>query len=63
MIVLSLSETNKFYFFRDDGTEIVCHINERGFIKSEKYRLNKEERKKIKEYFIATNIYSINERT
>ncbi len=62
MIVESISENGEFYFFRNNGTEIKCSINAKGYVKTERYRLTENERKIVKKYFRVNNTYVINER-
>ena len=63
MIVESISENGEFYFFRENGIEIKCSINEKGYVITEKYRLTEQERKLVNSYFKVKASYTINERT
>ena len=62
MIVESISEAGEFYFFRENGTEIKCLINAKGYVVTERYRLTEEEIKTINNYYKVKTIYTINER-
>jgi hypothetical protein len=58
-IVNSLSKSNEFFIFREDGTEIKCYIDHLKTVRSIKYRLTSEERRLIKDTYITYHIKKV----
>jgi hypothetical protein len=58
-IVNSLSESNEFYIFRRDGTEVKCYIDNFKIVRSIKYKLTLEEIELIKNTYITNDVKKI----
>jgi len=65
LIVDSLIDSNIFFIFRDDLTEVKCYFDSNNVIRPEKHRLTKEEIIDIDKKYRSKNIvenYSISKK-